>query len=131
MTARGVLADTSVLIEYFKGRDDIASAVAQLIAEERLVVTGIVIAELLQGMKNLKEEVSLDDLLIAMTVLEPSTTTWMQAGKIALELRRAGITLPLTDVAIAALSAEHDLSVFTIDSHFAQIPGIRLFQPLP
>ncbi|MBI4690333.1 MAG: hypothetical protein HY754_08725 [Nitrospirae bacterium] len=43
-------------------------------------------------------------------------------------LRRNGINLPLTDVAIAALSIEHNLKVFTLDKHFEQIPGVRIYK---
>ncbi len=129
MTADGVLVDTSVLIEYFKDRGSLADAVADLITERRLVTTGIVIAELLQGMKNLKEELSLNDLLLATTVVEATTATWLQAGKKALALRRKGINLPLTDVCIAALAIEHNLKIFTLDRHFEQIPGLTLHQP--
>jgi predicted nucleic acid-binding protein len=36
------------------------------------------------------------------------------------------MTLPLSDIAIAALSLEHNLSIFTLDGHFTKIPGVKL-----
>ena len=50
----------------------------------------------------------------------------MKAGKLSCSLRRKGVTLPLTDIAIAVLAIEHNLSIFTLDKHFEQIPGVKL-----
>lgn len=130
MIEDGVIVDTSILIEFFKGTEGIAGKVSALLQENRLVITGIVLAELLQGMKNIKEELMLDDFLLAVTPLEITTNIWLKAGKLALSLRRKGISLPLTDVAIAALSIEHNLLIFTLDKHFNQIPNLSLYQPL-
>jgi len=129
MTEGGVIVDTSILIEFFKGTEGIAGEVSSLLQENRVIITGIVLAELLQGMKNLKEELMLDDFLLAVTMLELTTNIWLKAGKLALSLRRKGISLPLTDVAIATLAIEHNLSVFTLDRHFEQIPNLSLYKP--
>lgn len=128
MTEGGVIVDTSILIEFFKGTEGIAGEVSSLLQENRVIITGIVLAELLQGMKNLKEELMLDDFLLAVTMLELTTNIWLKAGKLALSLRRKGISLPLTDVAIATLAIEHNLSVFTLDRHFEQIPNLKIYK---
>ncbi|MEW6068470.1 MAG: PIN domain-containing protein [Nitrospirota bacterium] len=128
MIEDGVIVDTAILIEFFKGTEGIAGDVSDLLQENRLVITGIVLAELLQGMKNLKEELLLDDFLLAVTPLEITTDIWLKAGRLALSLRRKGITLPLTDVAIAAISIEYNLSIFTLDKHFEQIPNLKIYK---
>lgn len=128
MTKDGVLVDTSVLVEFFKGHSRIAEIVSDLLLKNRLVITGIVIAELMQGMKNLKEELSLSDLLTEINQLELTTDIWIKAGKLALSLRRKGISLPLTDVALASLSIEHNLQIFTLDNHFEQMPDIKIYK---
>lgn len=128
MTEDGVIVDTSILIEFFKGTEGIAGEVSSLLQGNRLIITGIVLAELLQGMKNIKEELMLDDFLLAVMPLELTTNIWLKAGKLALSLRRKGISLPLTDVAIAALSIEHNLSIFTLDKHFEQIPNVKIYK---
>lgn len=128
MIKDGVIVDTTILIEFFKGTEGIAGDVAALLQEKRLVITGIVLAELLQGMKNLKEELLLDDFLLAVAPLELTTDLWLKAGKLALSLRRKGITLPLTDVAIATLCIEHNLSIFTLDKHFEQMSGVKIYK---
>lgn len=126
MIKDGVIADTSVLIDFFKGKGEFVEEITRLLQENRLVITGIIIAELLQGMKGLREEDRIADLLTAISPVELTTDLWVKAGKMALSLRRKGVTLPLTDVAIAILAIEHDLSVFSLDKHFEKIPGVKI-----
>ncbi|MBE0426428.1 MAG: PIN domain-containing protein [Nitrospirae bacterium] len=128
MTEDGVLVDTSVLIEFLKGNEQYGEKIARLLDKNCVYSTGIIIAELLQGLKYFKEEQYLTELITAVNVLEITTDLWIEAGKLSLSLRRKGINLPLTDIAIAALVIEHNLSIFTLDTHFEQIPGVRVYK---
>lgn len=128
MTKDGVIVDTSVLISFFRGENKIADKVSSLLQNNRVVTTGIIIAELLQGMKDMREESNISDILAETSPLEITIDLWIKAGKLALSLRKKGINLPLTDVAIAALAIEHNLSIFTLDKHFEQIPGVRVYK---
>lgn len=129
MIKDGVLVDTSVLIDFFRGQGTASEAVTDLLQKNQVVITGIIIAELLQGMKNLKEDTALEELLLAVHQLEVTNDVWLRAGKLALSLRRTGVNLPLTDVAIAALALEHDFSILTNDKHFEQIPNLKIYSP--
>lgn len=128
MTKDGVIVDTSVLISFFRGEEKIADKVSSLLQNNRVVTTGIIIAELLQGMKDMKEESNISDILAETSPLEITIDLWIKAGKLALSLRKKGINLPLTDVAIAALAIEQNLSIFTLDEHFKKIPGVRVYK---
>jgi predicted nucleic acid-binding protein len=128
MTKDGVIVDTSVLIAFFRGKEKIADKVSALLQDNRLMTTGLIIAELLQGMKDVKEEKNISDILAETSPLEITTDLWIKAGKVALSLRKKGINLPLTDVAIAALAIEHNLQIFTLDKHFEQIPGVKVYK---
>ena len=86
-------------------------------------------AELLQGIKNPKEEQNILELISAIEFLEISTELWIKAGRLSSSLRKKGINLPLTDIAIAALALDYNLQILTIDKHFEQIPEVRLFRP--
>jgi len=66
--------------------------------------------------------------IFAEISLAITTDLWIKAGKVALSLRREGINLLLTDVAIAALAIEHNLSIFTLDKHFEKIPGLKMYK---
>jgi len=128
MAEDGVIVDTSVLISFFRGESKFADKVTRLLQENRFVTAGIIIAELLQGMKDVKEERDISGIFAEISPLEITTDLWIKAGKIALSLRREGINLPLTDVAIAALAVEHNLSLFTLDKHFEKIPGLKMYK---
>lgn len=128
MPQDGVIVDTSVLISFLRDEENHTSEVIGLLEQNRLVTTGIIIAELLQGVKSSREEQVVAELLQVINPLEVTTGLWVKAGKLASVLRRKGVTLPLTDLAIATLAMEHGLVIFTLDSHFDQIPGVRLWR---
>lgn len=126
MIKAGVLVDTSVLIDFLKDKQPNAEAVIALINSKRICTTGIIMAELLQGTRNANEETYVAQLLDGIPVIEVTSSLWMKAGRISCSLRRKGVTLPLSDIAVAALAIEHNLSVFTLDGHFKEIPGLKL-----
>jgi predicted nucleic acid-binding protein len=126
----GVLVDTSAFISFFRGMNH-ADEVAVLLKDNRAVVTGIIIAELLQGIKDSKEEQKIAELFQAINSVELTTELWIKAGLLAFSLRKKGIILPLTDIAIAVIALEYDLPLFTLDKHFQEIGGIKLYKPFP
>lgn len=128
MTEDGVIVDTSVFIGFLKGSGRIAQEVTSLIESRRVVSTGIIIAELMQGIKKPNEEERIADLLTGVSILEISTSLWIKAGRLSSSLRRKAVNLPLTDIAIAILALEYDLTLFTLDNHFTQIPNLKLYK---
>ena len=128
MIKDGVVVNTSVLIEFLKGNEPISSEIEELLKTNRVIVTGIIVAELLQGVKSKKEEYKISLLSEAVELLEIPTEIWMKAGKVSSSLRRKGVNLPITDVAIASLATEYDLQIFTLDKHFRKIPGVKLYR---
>ncbi len=128
MTGDGVIADTSVLIDFLKDKAPNAAAVAALIGSKRILTTGIIMAELLQGARNAREEAYVTELIDAIPTIEITAAIWIKAGKLSCSLRRKGITLPLSDIAIGAAAIDYNISVFTIDDHFNQIPGVRIHE---
>lgn len=111
-----VIADTSVWVEYFRGGDPpVREVLRSLIRTQQAALVGVVLAELLQGCRKPKE---------AETI-----PTWKRTGELSATLRRKGITLPLSDLLIAALALEHGCHVYTLDPHFEQIQGLALHKP--
>jgi len=128
MIKDGVIVDTSLFIDFLRGERKNADAVAELLEKNLVLTTGIIIAELLQGMKNTKEEEQIVETLSGLPVLEITAELWIKTGKMSSGLRKKGINLPLTDVAIAMLAIENDLEVYTLDAHFQKIPGVKIFK---
>lgn len=46
---------------------------------------------------------------------------------LSIVLRQNGMTLPYSDIFVATVAKEHNLSVFTLDKHFETIPDLQLY----
>ena len=125
-----VIADTSVWIPFFN-RPDSAEKMAldMLIDADDVGLVGIVLAELLQGCRTSTERTTLSEALLALRYYEVTQSTWLRTGDLSAHLLRKGVTLPLSDLVIAALAIEHECRVYSLDAHFKKIPGLRLYVP--
>ena len=121
-----VLVDTSVWISFFRGTDNLPGQFRELLQSQQLVTCGIVIAELLAGVRNAHERESIETGMAGLDYLEMNQSTWNLVGTTLAGLRRAGKTLPISDVILAALAIENDCSVLTFDRHFRSISNVRL-----
>ncbi len=125
-----VIADTSVWIPFFNRPASLEKRTLDaLIDADEVAMVGVVLAELLQGCRTQDERRELKEVLPALPYLEATQSTWVKAGEISSTLLRKGVTLPLTDLIIAAIAIEHSCSVYSLDIHFPQIPGLLLYLP--
>jgi len=122
----GVLADTCVWIEYFRTTSKISEELKALIREGRLVTTGVVLLELIHGVRSPQTKKIIEETLLALPFLESTADTWMAAGEMGYMLRRKGITLPATDLLVAAVAKINACALFTTDSHFEHIPELQI-----
>ncbi len=124
-----VIADTSVWIEFFRGgHEPVREALRRLVRAQQAVLVGVVLAELLQGCRSVKEADSILSNLAGLRFLTDSFTSWRHAGELSASLRRKGITIPLSDLVMAALALEHGCQIYSLDPHFKQIPGLSLYK---
>lgn len=122
-----ILADTSVWIEYFNKPDSKSGNILEkMLIEGNVCGAGIILTELLQGAKIEKEFNAILNNYTALPLIEDDINSWIRAGKISFDLRRKGITIPTTDLLIAALALESDCKVFTLNLHFTKIPDLTL-----
>jgi predicted nucleic acid-binding protein len=120
------IVDTSVWVQYFKSQTDIAEKIDQGLLSGTVYMVGPVVAELLQGARTEKDYNVLYNSIDGVPFIETSFSDWRLAGELFFRLREKGVTLPLTDCLIAAISINNDALVHTLDQHFRQIPGINL-----
>ncbi len=114
-----VIIDTSAWIQFFRyGDDEVSQLVADLLGKDQAVVTGVVLTELLQGIKTDKELQRLTTLFSSLPFIETVREDWQNAGEILQALRRRGVTVPVTDAVIATVAHRRGLSVLTTDPHF-------------
>jgi len=120
-----MIVDSSVWIEYLKNRPSVTEKLDQLLLAGTIVTVGPVIAEILQGAKTEKDYRLLENNLGGLPLIETKVEDWIKAGKISYELRKRGITIPLTDCLIAAVAIHQNASVMTYDRHFESIPDLK------
>lgn len=121
-----LLVDTSVWIDYFRNNSHTTEFLEKQLLEDKVYIVGIVVSELLQGIKNETDREIIRNSLDAINYINMNYADWVRAGDISYSLRKNGVTLPLTDIAIAAAAIENKLTVVTNDKHFKNIPGLNV-----
>jgi predicted nucleic acid-binding protein len=121
-----ILADTSVWIEFFRPKAEAGNKLEKLISVNSVWTCGVVLYELTQGVRSESDKKSILDIFSSLQYVEMTASLWQKAGELSSVLRRKGINLPFSDIVIAAITIEHNLSVFTLEKHFEKIPGVRV-----
>jgi len=118
------LIDTSVLVDFFRGRSTPASDLFHRILEEEIPFALPIVCyqELLQGCRDEKEYRLLQEYLDTQTLLYPDHETFEMAARIFFEARRKGITLRSSiDAQIAAMALQHKLVLLHNDRDFRHL----------
>ena len=114
------LVDTSAWL--FALRKDfmpeVKDRIDYLLKENAIITTGIVKLEILGGTKTQNEFQRLKTRLDSLDMVETDTALWEEAYQISFELRRKGITVPYTDILIAACALISESTVVHADAHF-------------
>lgn len=129
-----MLLDTSAYSRLRRGSEEVLDALGHA---DLVYVSVFVLGELYAGFKGGSKEAANRDLLERF--LKRATVRTVAATKETAEifaeikntLKRAGMPLPLNDVWIAAHAVETGSVLVTFDSHFRQIPGLRLWDRMP
>lgn len=122
-----VIADTCVWIEFFRTKSAISNRLRDLISSNSVASAGIIVAELLQGVKSDREHDIITDIFSTIEYLELTREMWIESGFLSRKLRSLGKTIPLSDIVIACCARKHQYQIFTIDKHFQHIPDIKVF----
>lgn len=126
---RDTVVDTSVWVSFLRwGADPASGELDRLIQHHRAVLVGPVLAELLRGLRSVKQERLLRKLFSVLPLVEVERSDWEKAGSVLRNLAAKGITVPLSDALIAAVARRRGLPVLTLDPHFAHLP-VDLVQP--
>jgi predicted nucleic acid-binding protein len=127
-----ILVDTSVWIDFFStspgpgGRE-----LRRMIEEvEPFALTGIVIMEILQGLK--RDIQQIEHFLSMWEMLEPrGFSTYREASAISRLARSKGLSLSTVDTLIAAIALQHQATLFTLDKDFSRIARITSLHLYP
>lgn len=130
-----IVLDTSVLSHAFR-RSQASSLVAvklrKLIEDDESVsVPGIVLQELLSGIREPAQFAKLQKLMVGFPLLLANQRDHVAGARIANDCRRAGIATTTPDCLIAAQTIARGARLFTVDQDFirmAKQSELRLFQ---
>ena len=124
-----LVVDTNAVTALLQGKP----AAAALFKEaDRLYYPFIVIAEVYSGFRlGTKENKNRENLSKLFDnsnseILYPDEITLDQYADIYVLLRKKGKPIPTNDIWIAALAMQHNLPLFTFDSHFHHIDQIKV-----
>jgi len=114
------LVDTSVWIFALRKKyvPKIKSYVERLIEEDKVVINPIIKLELLSGTKTEKEFSRLKLRLDALSEITIDQDIWEEVQRMAFDLRRRGLGIPLIDTIILTCAKSSDSTLVHRDRHF-------------
>jgi predicted nucleic acid-binding protein len=123
-----ILVDSSVWVDFLSSAPSRAGAELRRMIEESepLALTGVVVAEVLQGLT--RDRGRIEAFLGQWDFAEPrGIATCREAARIFRAARSKGLSLTTIDTIIAAIAMENDASLFTLDRDFS---GVARVAPL-
>ena len=118
------LVDTTVWIPFFSGMDTLHVALLGSLIDQRedLCVCGVILTEILQGIKDKKEYAKTQAMILDLIYIPMNRETFLLAAHIYRSLRTKGITVRNSiDCMIAALCVENKVALLHNDRDFDYI----------
>jgi predicted nucleic acid-binding protein len=119
-----VLVDTTVWIDFFADRSEPHVAALQKLIEieEDLCLCGIILAEVLQGIRSDEDYILTKNYLDDLIFLHMRQATFIRAAEVYRSLRKRGVTIRKpVDCMIASVAIEHDIPLLHNDRDFDYI----------
>jgi predicted nucleic acid-binding protein len=123
----GVVADTSVWIDFFAGRPQPELEAA--LEHGVVVLPPIVVAELVSGARRPSDRTAIARVLGELPVHETPVGHWIRVGDLRRILRNHGLSVSTPDAHVAQCALDRDAVLLTRDKVFAQIArrvGLKL-----
>ncbi len=130
-----VLIDTTVWIDFFAGRELPHVSVLERLIKNRedICICGIILTEVLQGIREKSEFRKTRELFNAMIFLPMRYSVFLFAAEVYRTLRRKGITIRNSvDCMIASVAIENDIMLLHNDKDFKPIEkhlGLKVVIP--
>jgi len=124
----GVLVDTSIWIDYFKGGDD-STDLSPLIDENLVVTNDIILAELVPYLR-IKKQFAVVKLLQEINRL-PMQINWDEIVEFQVRFLKAGANgVGIPDLIIAQNAKANNCKIYSLDKHFRllkQVIKVKLY----
>jgi predicted nucleic acid-binding protein len=123
-----IAADTSVLINYFQGKNTVQTKkLDEVLTYHLLVLPPVVLVEILSDSFLPKKFI---EKMLELPLLEPTENFWQRAGVNRAKLISKKLKARLADTLIAQICIDYQIPLITTDTdfrHFAQYCGLLLF----
>lgn len=116
-----VLVDTTVWIDFFAGRDEahVMSLQELIESEEDLSLCGVILTEVLQGIRSDSDFIKTKEYLGDLIFLPMRHATFVRAAEIYRSLRKKGVTTRKpVDCMIASVAIEYHIKLLHNDRDF-------------
>lgn len=126
-----VLVDTDILSFYFKGDPVVVKRFSEYLKEyDQINISILTYYEILGGLsfKNADKQIRDFEIFVSNNnIIHLSEESVKISASVYADLRQRGITIGNTDILIAGIAIENDLSLVTNnEKHFDSIKGLRL-----
>lgn len=117
------LIETSVWVSIMRTKpvQPLALRVQELLQSEPVATTGMIRLELMGGARTRSEFDKLAFVTGGLEQLGDDDRTWLRAARLAFALRRQGVSVPNSDILIAAVAIENGATLVHADAHFELI----------
>jgi predicted nucleic acid-binding protein len=115
----GIVADTSVWIDFFAGVP--TPSLEDALAQGLVVLPPVVVAELVSGATRPRERAAIADLLQELPLHETPRSHWVRVGELRRHLRARGVSSSTTDVHVAQCAIDRDAILLARDAIFDRI----------
>jgi tRNA(fMet)-specific endonuclease VapC len=121
------IADTDVLIDFLAGAEPVAARVADELARGSLSTTAVSRFELLCGVRNVRQEAAVRELLAAIPTLPLDEEGADRAAEVRRSLERSGEPIGMADSLIAGIALVRGGVLLTRNRrYFERVRGLRL-----
>jgi len=96
----------------------VRTRIDHLLKEDMIITTGMIRLEILAGTRTVKEFQRLKMRLDALDSVDTDNSLWQEACELGFKMRRKGITVPYTDILIAACALKTESTIVHADAHF-------------
>lgn len=115
-----IAVDTSVWIDFFRGKTPTAEKLLDLLDKDQVALPVPVRIEILSGARR-TEHARLRRVLSALPLLLPDDSTWSEMERWAITGAAAGQTFGLGDLLVAAIAAQNECAIWSLDEDFARM----------
>lgn len=121
-----VVVDSSVWIEFFRGRD--LPTLEEALSEGRVLVPPLVVAELVSGATSRGDSQKVADLVRDLELVETPREHWVRVGELRRRLRSRGLSVSTPDAHVAQCALDVRGILLSNDAVFRRIGRLTELQ---